>query len=263
MVRADLLGGTLPVLTFGHGPDLVVLPGLEAASGNPAGLARRMEEARYAAYARSRSVHVVRRRVGIAPGTTMADLAGSLAAAITADLDAPVDVMGVSTGGSLALQLAVDQPQVVRRLVLVSAAARLSDDARATQRRWAERVRAGRRRQAAAGQAELMGGSAWAVAFWRAALWLGAPLVVPDDPADLLRTVEAEDSYDVTARLGEVTAPTLLVAGARDHNYGADLLRRTAAGIPDARLRLHPRYGHAAATSSRRVPAMVLDFLEE
>ena len=262
MARADTVGGTLPVLSFGHGPDLVVLPGLEATSGSPTGLARRMEESRYARYARARTVHVVRRPVGIAPGATMADLADSLAATITSDLGAPLDVMGISTGGSLALQLAVDHPHAVRRLVLVSAAARLSDDARAAQRLWAQRVRAGRRRQAAAGQAELMGGGAAGIALWRMALWLAASLVVPHDPADLLRAVEAEDSYDVTGRLGEVTAPTLLVAGARDHNYGVELLRRTAAGIPGARLRLHPRYGHAAATSSRRVPAMVLDFLE-
>jgi len=40
----------------------------------------------------------------------MSDLAAEYAGVITAHLDAPVDVVGTSTGGSIAQQLAADPP---------------------------------------------------------------------------------------------------------------------------------------------------------
>jgi pimeloyl-ACP methyl ester carboxylesterase len=53
----------------------------------------------------------------------MSDIAGHLASAIEHDLGQPVFLQGTSTGGSVALQLAVDRPDLVRRLVVVRRAA--------------------------------------------------------------------------------------------------------------------------------------------
>jgi pimeloyl-ACP methyl ester carboxylesterase len=46
---------------------------------------------------------------------------------------------------------------------------------------------------------------------------------------------------------GRITAPTLVVGGARDRFYGADLLTMPAAGIPNAELVLVPESGTASA----------------
>lgn len=53
-------------------------------------------------------MHRISRRVGIEPGTTMADLANDYTEALEDGFGGPVAVLGISTGGSLALQLAAD-----------------------------------------------------------------------------------------------------------------------------------------------------------
>jgi pimeloyl-ACP methyl ester carboxylesterase len=73
---------------------------------------------------------------------TMADLADEHADSISQGLGGPIDVVGISTGGSIAQHLAADHPDVVHRLVLISAACRLGATERDLQRRVAARIRA-------------------------------------------------------------------------------------------------------------------------
>jgi pimeloyl-ACP methyl ester carboxylesterase len=51
---------------------------------------------------------------------SMAALAAEHADALREAFAEPVDLLGMSTGGSIAQQLAAEHPRVVRRLVLVS-----------------------------------------------------------------------------------------------------------------------------------------------
>jgi pimeloyl-ACP methyl ester carboxylesterase len=114
-------------------------------NANPAGLQRWGELRLLAPLARAFTVHRVGRPVGLEPGTTMEDLANGYAGALGDEFGGPVDVLGISTGGSLALQLAADRPGLVRRLVVAGAAYRLSEHGRAFQRRVAELSAAGDR----------------------------------------------------------------------------------------------------------------------
>ena len=92
------LGGGLPYLSFGHGPALVVFPGLGTINANPTGIQRWGELRLLSPLARSFTVHRIGRKVGLKRGTTMPDLARDCAEAIGAGFDAPVDVLGISTG---------------------------------------------------------------------------------------------------------------------------------------------------------------------
>ena len=56
----------------------------------------------------------------------MSEIAADYARAIEDDLGEPAYLHGTSSGGSMSLQLAVDRPELVRRLVLAAAACRLS-----------------------------------------------------------------------------------------------------------------------------------------
>jgi pimeloyl-ACP methyl ester carboxylesterase len=78
----------------------------------------------------------------------MSDIAGHLASAIERDLGQPVFLEGSSTGGSVVLQLAVDRPDLVRRLVVVAAAYRLGPRGRELQAEMARLIRAGEPREA-------------------------------------------------------------------------------------------------------------------
>ena len=73
----------------------------------------------------------------------MADIAADYARAIEDEFGEPVALHGTSTGGSVALQLAIDHPDLVRRLVLASSACRLSPLGRQVQAEVARLTRSG------------------------------------------------------------------------------------------------------------------------
>ena len=119
----------LSVVAVGEGPPLVVLPGL----GQGADLSVRVP--RMAAWSTAalasgfrRTVHLIHRPVRPPSGMTIATLAGWHATALRERFGEPVDVMGTSGGGVTALQLALDHPGTVRRLVLCIAASRVGED---------------------------------------------------------------------------------------------------------------------------------------
>jgi pimeloyl-ACP methyl ester carboxylesterase len=260
-VREGSLHGGLPYLAVGAGPPLVVFSGLTAEHANPTGLARRFELQTLKPLARHFTVYAVNRKPGLPADSTIRDLAGHYAEAIAHEFQGPVAIEGISTGGSIAQQFAIDHPQLVRRLVLAATACRLSPHGREVQRRFAELTRQGRPRRAYATlgpalAATAAGGRAYTVMMW---LFGGSQRV--EDPSDMLVTVAAEDVFDACPQLGRITAPTLLVAGGRDRYYAPELFQETAERIPNARLALYPDKGHAGVLTHKPAIREIVAFL--
>src|SRR6201995_1025221 len=119
VVRGEM--GRLPYFAVGSGPPLAFLSGLAPDTGVAADSTVRMNASIVKPFAKSRRVHFFNRPPGLPRGMTMAEMAAPPAQAPRAGFgDSPVDVFGISTGGSIAQQLAADAPEVVRRLVLAS-----------------------------------------------------------------------------------------------------------------------------------------------
>ena len=149
-VSEGRLSTGLPYLKLGDGPPLVVASGLSSEHANPTGIWRRMSLSWATPFAEHFTVYVVNRRPGLPRGATMADLAADYAGAIEHDIGGPALVHGSSTGGSVALQLAVDRPELVSRLVLAAAACRLSERGRRAMAEVARLTREGDARRATA-----------------------------------------------------------------------------------------------------------------
>ena len=253
----------MPCLSFGDGPPLVVFPGLGLTNANPAGFQRWGEVRLLVPLARAYTVYRVGRRVGLEFGTTMADLANDYAGALEDEFGGPVDALGISTGGSIALQLAADRPGLVRRLVVAGAAYRLSEHGREFQRRMAELSAAGDRRRISQAMAPDVADSRLGRRIAGGLLWLAGPLFIKRDwdPSDMIATIEAEDAFDVGGRLGEIRAPTLVVGGGRDRFYPPELFREAAQRIPNARLVLYEDRAHGGTFVDRRFGRDVVAFL--
>ncbi|MGI6366865.1 MAG: alpha/beta fold hydrolase [Anaerolineae bacterium] len=195
---------------------------------------------------RQRTVYLLVPRSGLSEGTTLSDMARDYAQALSGALPLPVDVIGTSTGGSVAQHLAADHPQVVRRLVLHGTGHTLSPRGKAAQLRCAALAARGCWRDASAALLEPMlpatplGRLSLAIQAWRMS-W-GAPA----DAQDVTVTVQAEDAHAFADRLHEIAAPTLVIDGEEDGFYTPAILRETAAGIPNARLILYPHRNHGA-----------------
>jgi proline iminopeptidase len=68
--------------------------------------------------------------------------------------------------------------------------------------------------------------------------------------------------WSVMDRLGEITVPTLVMAGRDDFLFPPEHQRELAAGIPGARLQIIERAGHNAhAEQPAEVMAAVKDFI--
>jgi pimeloyl-ACP methyl ester carboxylesterase len=260
-VREGSLHGGLPYLAIGQGPPLVVFSGLSAEHANPSGLARRFELQTLKPLARHFTVYAVNRKPGLPAGSTIGDLADHYAEAIAREFPGPVSVEGISTGGSIAQQFAIDHPQLVRRLVLAATACRLSPYGRAVQRRFAQLIEEGRPRRAYAALGPALAATAAGGRAFAALMWLFGASQRVDDPSDMLVTVAAEDVFDASAELPRIAAPTLLVAGGRDRFYAPELFRETAERIPDGRLRLYRDKGHAGVMTHKPAIREIIDFL--
>ena len=173
--------------------------------------------------------------------------------AVLSDLDAlsgePVALVGYSMGGRIALHYALARPEQVQRLVLIGASPGLADAAeRAARREADERLAQGLERSSIEEFAER---------------WARTP-VLADQPPEVRARIHADRLRNTPAglaralrglgtaalppvwdRLGELKAPTLIAAGARDEKF-AGIARQMSAAIPHARLELIAGAGHAA-----------------
>jgi pimeloyl-ACP methyl ester carboxylesterase len=240
------------VLVIGIGPSLVVFPGLaHGPVTNPLAY-------RGLAHVTQRRIHVINRPLGLPRGLTMPDLAARHAKIIAQHFSEPVDLFGASTGGAIALQLTVDHPSLVNRLVIAAAASWLGTEGRQKLRRFGDEVAQGRSGAKVLSSVLAAPPKSWFMAF---IMWAAHSLRPRQIPTDMLATIDAEVGFDVTPQLNQIRAPTLLIAGGKDRAFPLDLIQATAAGIPNSRLIIYPRAGHVGTMMNHNFGRDIADFL--
>lgn len=254
----------LPFAAVGEGAPVVVLPGLSPTTGVEGERALSWMLGPVGSAADTRRLVVFNRRKGLPHGMSMAKLALEHADAIRVGLQPPVDVVGISTGGSVAQQLAADHPELVGRLVLISTGCRLGESGRIFQRRVAARIRAGATRRALAVMAAgLVPPRRGQLAAGILGYVLGPHLL--GDAADLdemATTIEAEDEFDLSS-CPVIQAATLILAGREDRFYSPALFEETARLIPRSGLRLFDARGHVTVMQHPQFRRELSGFLTE
>jgi 2-succinyl-6-hydroxy-2,4-cyclohexadiene-1-carboxylate synthase len=163
---------------------------------------------------------------------------------------APLDVLGYSMGGRLALAFALEHPQHVRRLVLESASPGLADPEERRARQLADEALA--RRIEENGMAAfvydwenlpLFASQARLPAAVRANLRQRRLANHPAGLAVSLRGMGTGAQPDLWPRLTDLHCPVLLVVGALDAKF-ATINRQMQAAIPGSALCIIPDAGH-------------------
>ena len=268
MSGLDVDGLRWEVRARGTGTPLLLIHGFTGRGTSWAGHA--------AAFARSFRVIVVdlpghgRTATGDAGRMTVERTAGDLAAILRRLGAAPADVVGYSLGARIALRLAIDHPDVVRRLVLESPSAGIADPVARAERRAAD--------EAVAARIERHGIPAF-VAEWEAQPIFATQAALPASRAERIRAIRLANRPDglaaslrgsgqgtmepLVGRLGEFRAPTLVIAGALD-DRARPRAESVAAGIPGARLAIIDGSGHTPHDERpARFRRLALDFLQE
>lgn len=243
----------------GHGPPVLLLHGLGSSRND--WLMQLL-----ALVPRYRTVAVDLRGHGSSPKPPgpydMPLLAADVARLLTLTGAHPAHVLGLSLGGAVAQQLALDSPHLVRSLILVNTAARFTSGS------WQSRLM-GLRRMAtlylgdmdavAQGVAERLFPRPEQAALRRET----AQRIAGNDLRAYRTALWAIARFDLRDRLGEIHCPTLIVAGDGDTTVPLASKRLLAERIPGSRLEIIAQSGHATPLDQPEAfNRAVLRFLE-
>jgi 3-oxoadipate enol-lactonase len=178
----------------------------------------------------------------VVPGAcTMADLAGDVLTLLDRLGVGHFSYAGVSIGGAIGQQLALTVPERIDRLAIIASAAQFADPPS-----WPVRAE-----QVRSQGTEFLASS-------RTGTWFTAEFA-ERNPAEaerllgMLRATPAEGyaaaceaigGFDVRSRLGEISAPTLVVAGSEDPATTGEMMRELAEGIAGAQFVVVPGAAH-------------------
>lgn len=171
-------------------------------------------------------------------GFTLEDLAAELLALLGSYYLGSAAYAGTSMGAAIGAALAATAQDRIRALVLCCTAARFG-----TPQAWHERASLVRRE------------GMEAVAATTPSRWFTPGFPDPEPYVAMLRAADPEGyaaccealaRFDLRDRLGDITAPTLVIAGAEDPATPPADARLLAAGIPGARLVVLPAAAHLA-----------------
>lgn len=263
--REGTLTGGMYYLAEGAGPPLVMFNAVVPSAKKLTGLARWRQRQFFRPLSQRYTVYSIGRKPHLETGASMTTIAADYAQAIIDEFNGQaIDLLGISTGGSVALQFAADHSELVRRLVVVASSYRLGPLGRDVQKRYADLIEAGKYRQALAALVPAMTTSRLGRWAFGAVLSSLAPLLLrTEDPSGLVAMLRAEDAFDLWDRLSQITAPTLLIGGDSDSLYPPDLVKQTAEGIPQAQVHIYQGRNHGTTLTDRRLFPDILAFLTD
>lgn len=204
--------------------------------------------AEYAPLTEEYTVYVFDRRKELPAVYTVADMAEDTAAAMQALGLSHVYLFGASQGGMMGLQLALDHPQLIRKMVLGSTSSHLLPQHYRILEKWVGLAKAGDREglYLAFGEA-LYPPEVFAQV--RETLLKAASTVTEEELARFIVMAEGTRDFNVTERLPEIQCPVLAIGVFEDAVLDADATMEIAEKLdfrPDFRLYMYIGHGHAA-----------------
>ena len=248
---------------FGRGKGtFVILPGLSVQS--VMGFADAVAEA-YQIFSDEYTVYVFDRRKELPAEYTVYQMAQDTAEAFRAlGLD-HVDLFGASQGGMIAMEIAVEQPDLVRKLVLGSTAANVGEARYQTVENWIRMAKAGDKE----GLYLAFGEAIYPKAVYeqsRELLIESAKTVTDEDLERFVILAEGMKDFDASNDLEKISCPVFVIGSMDDQVLGSDAAGQIAehfGGRDDFELYMYDGYGHAVYDTAPDYKERILHFLEE
>lgn len=173
----------------------------------------------------------------------------------------PVHVVGLSMGGVIAQQLALDFPHLIRTLVLASTFARLRPQTLSQAFYFLRRILLVHTLGLPA-QAEVVARRVFPRPEDDEMRRQVVLRITQADPRAYRAAMRSLGLFNSLPRLGEIKVPVLVVGGENDTTVRPDLQSQLAAAIPGARQVVIPSAGHAVAIDQYEIfNRLLLEFL--
>ena len=173
----------------------------------------------------------------------------------------PVHIAGISMGGTIALQTALDAPDAIRRVILISTFAHLRPEKASTWLLLLLRFLSLSLLGLPA-QAHLVARSLFPSKEQEYLRVAFVDQVLQANPKAYRRTIQALARFDVRHRLSEIQIPTLVITGENDSTVSVNTQIHLARGIKGSKQVIIQSAGHGVTVEKPElVNACMLDFL--
>ena len=254
-------GFEMQYFRFGTGArPFVILPGLSVQS--VMGAADAVASA-YAGFAGDYTVYVFDRRADLPETYSVYEMGLDTAEAMRALGLHDADVFGASQGGMMAQVIAIEAPELVRRLVLGSTTSRIKPEDEAVFDEWLRlaRLRDGKALYDAFGKAIYPEA---VYEQYREALLAAGETVTEEEFRRFIILTEGIRGFNVTDRLDRIRCPVLVIGVFEDAVLESDATMEIAVKLdekPGFALYLYTGYGHAAFDTAPDYRDRMLRFL--
>jgi len=244
-------------ITFGNGTKpLVMIQGLNTRGIKGAALSIAYM---YRIFTKDYKVYLFDRRPAVKEGITVRDMASDIAMCMDILGITNADIFGVSQGGMIAQYLAIDRPDLVKKLVLAVTLSQNNYTVTQAISNWIKMAESGNMKALVADMAEKMYSDAY-VKRYRPFIPM---LTVLQKPRDVQRFVILAKSCltcNTYNALDKIKCP-VLVLGGRDDKVVTGAASEEIAEKLGCRIHMYDDLGHAAYEEAKDFNQIVYDFL--
>ena len=246
-------------ITFGSGTKPMVMiqglqtRGIKGAAGSLAYM--------YRMFAKDFKVYLFDRRPVVQKGLTVKEMAADIACAMDTLGISHAAVFGVSQGGMIAQYLAIDRPDLVKKLVLAVTLSRNNETVKQVVGSWIDMVQQGDMKALVADMAEKMYSDAY-MKRYRPFLPLLTILQKPKDVERFVTLAEACLTCNTYEILDQIQCPVLVLGGRKDKIVTGAASEEMAEKL-GCSLHMYDDLGHAAYEEARDFNQIVYQFLND
>ena len=246
-------------VSFGSGKsNLIVLPGLSDGLATVKGKAWLLHFP-YRRYLKDYKVYIFSRKNKMPENYTIRQMADDQVLAMKKlDLN-KANILGVSQGGMIAQDIAINQPETVDKLILAVTAPYANNVVRKAVKRWIRMSKRGDHRALMIDTAEKMYSKKY-LRRNRRFFPILAMFTKPACYARFLKNACAILAFDARDELLKIKSPTLIIAGSVDHTVGKKAHYELKSMIPGSQLYIYKGLGHGAFEEGRDFYKRVFDF---
>ena len=248
-------------VSFGTGKkNLVVLPGLSDGLATVKGKAWILASS-YKKFLKQYTVYMFSRKNQMPEGYSIRDMAADQIRVMQALKIDQAYLLGVSQGGMIAQYMAIDHPEMIKKLILAVTAPNANAVVQETVSGWIDMALGGDHTSLMVDTAEKMYSQKY-LQKNRKYFPVLARFTKPRTYDRFLKNASAILKFDCRSELSRIGCPTLIIAGSNDLTVGKEAAAEMNRAIPGSELYIYEGLGHGVYEEAKDFYDRVLEFCE-